>query len=122
MEVLIVYAHHEPKSFNGAMKELAISVLKKQRHEVKVSDLYAMKFKAIADKDDFIKLSNPDYLQYVLELKNASEKNLFTEDIKEGQDKLRWADFIIFQYPLWWFSVPAILKGWFDRVLANGFC
>jgi NAD(P)H dehydrogenase (quinone) len=101
MKVLIVYAHHEPKSFNGAMKELAFSVLKEQRHEVKVSDLYAMKFKAIADKDDFIKLSNPDYLQYVLELKNASEKNLFTDDIKEEQDKLRWADFIIFQYPLW---------------------
>jgi len=121
MKVLIVYAHHEPKSFNGAMKELAISTLKEQRHEVKVSDLYAMKFKAIADKDDFVTLSKPDYLQYVLELKNAVEKDLFVEDIKQEQEKLRWADFIIFQYPLWWFSVPAILKGWFDRVLATGF-
>lgn len=121
MKTLIVYAHHEPKSFNGAMRDLAIATLKEKGHQVKVSDLYAMKFKALADKDDFIGLSNPDYLQYVLELKNAVEKNLLTKDIKEEQEKLRWADFIIFQYPLWWFSVPAILKGWFDRVLATGF-
>ena len=88
---------------------------------MKCSDLYAMNFGAAAGRGDFTGLATPDYLQYIMEEKNASEKNLFTDDIKEEQEKLRWADFIIFQYPVWWFSVPAILKGWFDRVLAAGF-
>ncbi len=45
----------------------------------------------------------------------------FSQDIKVEQEKLLWADFVIFQFPLWWYSVPAILKGWFDRVFASGF-
>ena len=64
MKVLIVYAHPEPKSFNGAMKDLAITVLKEQGHEVKVSDLYAMNFKAVADKEDFLELEKTDFLKY----------------------------------------------------------
>lgn len=121
MKILIVYAHHEPKSFNGALKELAISVLKKQGHDVKYSDLYAMNFNPVADKGDFSEMANPAALQYIMEQKNASEKGLFADEIQKEQEKVRWADFIIFQCPVWWFSVPAILKGWFDRVLAAGF-
>ena len=121
MKVLIVYAHPEPKSFNSAMKELAISVLKGQGHEVKISDLYDMNFKASLERNDFLELTNSDHVNYVTELKSAYEKEKLTEDIRKEQEKLLWADFIILQYPLWWFSVPAILKGWFDRVLATGF-
>eukprot|EP01156_Anaeramoeba_ignava_P016577 Anaeramoba_ignava/a624450_49.p1 GENE.a624450_49~~a624450_49.p1 ORF type:complete len:173 (+),score=58.08 a624450_49:3-521(+) len=43
-----------------------------------------------------------------------------TEDIKAAQKKVEWADLIIFQFPLWWFGIPAILKGWLDRVLTSG--
>ncbi len=121
MKVLIVYAHPEPKSFNGAMKDLAATVLTEQGHEVKVSDLYAMKFKAIADKDDFLEFSNPDLLKYQIEQTIAYEKNYFSHDIQAEQEKLLWSDFVIFQFPLWWFSFPAIMKGWVDRVFATGF-
>ncbi|PIP67909.1 MAG: NADPH dehydrogenase [Candidatus Omnitrophica bacterium CG22_combo_CG10-13_8_21_14_all_43_16] len=121
MKVLIVYAHPEPRSFNSAMKELAISLLKGQGHEVKISDLYEMNFKASLGRNDFLGLTNSDHVNYVTELKSAYEKQKFTDDIGKEQEKLLWADFIILQYPLWWFSVPAILKGWFDRVLATGF-
>ncbi|QWU17002.1 NAD(P)H dehydrogenase (quinone) [Paenibacillus sophorae] len=54
MNVLIVYAHPEPGSFNGAMKDLAVATLIDEGHQVKVSDLYAMNFKAVADRDDFL--------------------------------------------------------------------
>lgn len=42
-------------------------------------------------------------------------------DIAGEQEKLLWADTVIFQFPLWWFSLPAIMKGWIDRVYAYGF-
>ena len=121
MKILIVYAHPESSSFNGAMKDLAVSVLTQNGHEVKVSDLNDMDFSAPLTRNDFQGIGNPDYVNYVMELKNYYESGKLADDIKSEQEKLKWADFIIFQYPVWWFSVPAILKGWFDRVLATGF-
>jgi NAD(P)H dehydrogenase (quinone) len=44
-----------------------------------------------------------------------------SEDIREEQRKIAWADTLVFQFPMWWFGPPAILKGWFDRVLVQGF-
>lgn len=121
MNILIIYAHPEPKSFNSALKDLAVSELTALGHQVKVSDLYAMNFKAVADQDDFQSLQNEDFLKYAIEQKHATKTSSFSPDIQEEQEKLLWADFVIFQFPIWWYSVPAILKGWFDRVFASGF-
>lgn len=121
MNILIIYAHPEPKSFNGALKDTAVAELTSLGHEVLVSDLYAMNFKVVADAEDFLNRQNEDFLKYALEQKNAVQTNSFSKDILEEQKKLVWADFVIFQFPLWWYSVPAILKGWFDRVFASGF-
>lgn len=121
MHILIVYAHPEPKSFNGALKDLAVSVLTDQGHEVQVSDLYEMGFKAVADQRDFQELANHGYFNYQAEQAHAQAHGTFSADIRAEQEKIRWADWIIFQFPLWWVSPPAILKGWIDRVLAFGF-
>ncbi|EOP73902.1 NAD(P)H-dependent oxidoreductase [Bacillus cereus] len=121
MNILIIYAHPEPKSFNGALKDLAVSELTSLGHQVKVSDLYAMNFKAVADSNDFIQQENKEFLKYAVEQKQATKTNNFSADIQAEQEKLLWADFVIFQFPLWWYSTPAILKGWFDRVFASGF-
>ena len=61
MNILIIYAHPEPKSFNGALKDLAVLELTSLGHQVKVSDLYAMNFKAVADGDDFIQRENKGF-------------------------------------------------------------
>lgn len=53
MKTLIVYAHPEPKSLNGSLKDLAVSTLEKAGHEVRVSDLYAMSWKAVVDTADY---------------------------------------------------------------------
>jgi len=111
MNVLIVYAHREPESFNAAMKELAVSVLTEQGHEVKVSDLYAMKFKPVAGRDDFEPVSTASHINYMLEQRENAKKDSFSRDIKEEQERVKWAALVIFQFPIWWFSVPAILKG-----------
>lgn len=56
-----------------------------------------------------------------LNSKQAFENGTQRADITREQDKLRWADAVILQFPLWWFSMPAILKGWVERVYAYGF-
>lgn len=121
MNVLIVYAHPEPKSFNAALKDMAVTTLTDQGHYVKVSDLYAMRFKAVADGEDFKERIDSDFLKYAAEQKHACSTGTFAPDILQEQERLLWADFVIFQFPLWWYSVPGILKGWFDRLFASGF-
>jgi NAD(P)H dehydrogenase (quinone) len=121
MRVLIVYAHEESQSFNGALKALAVSVLSDAGHEVKVSDLYAMHFNPVGGKDDFTSLKDTEFFKYQLEQSYAMVQGTLMEDIRAEQEKVLWADMLILQFPLWWFSLPAILKGWIDRVFAMGF-
>lgn len=120
MDVLIVYAHEEPKSFNGAMRDTAIRTLQELGDTVEVSDLYAMRFNPVGGKHDFTALADPDCFKYGVEQIKASEVGTFAADVAVEQDKLFRADFLIFQFPLWWFGLPAILKGWVDRVFAAG--
>jgi NAD(P)H dehydrogenase (quinone) len=121
MKIFIVYAHHEPKSFNGAMKDAAVDVLKRNGHEVVVSDLYEMNFKANADAADFRHEVVAGLFKYQQEQKRAYDNGTLAPDIVMEQDKLRWCDALILQFPLWWFTLPAILKGWIDRVFTSGF-
>src|SRR5262249_1951982 len=122
MNVLIVYAHPEPKSFNGAMKDLAVETLSAAGHDAVVSDLYAMGFNPIAGPDDMSgDLANPDYFSLPREQTAAYDKGTLAPDIAAEIEKLKRADFVIFQFPVWWFGMPAILKGWADRVFARGF-
>lgn len=121
MNVLIVYAHPEPKSFNGAMKDSAVEVLTGAGHQVQVSDLYAMKFDPAGGPADFVTREDPSCFRYQGEQIHAHQNGLFAPELKAEMEKLIWADFVMFQFPLWWFSLPAILKGWVDRVFAMGF-
>ncbi len=118
--ILIVYAHHEPTSFTSAMKNVAVEVLSHQGHQVVVSDLYAEGFNPTAQKWDFVTTSG-DHFNYMLEQKHAAKLGMtFSPDILGEINKLKAADLTILVTPIWWFGVPAILKGWFDRVLAMG--
>ena len=119
-KILIIHAHPEAKSFNSALKNYTVNYFEVQGAEVKVSDLYAMGFNPIGDKHDFTELNNPDFFKYQLEQVNAFEKGLFVDEVKTEMEKLLWADAVIFNFPLWWFGLPAILKGWVDRVFAMG--
>lgn len=120
MKVLIVYAHPEPQSFNAALKNTAVETLEKQGHQVQVSDLYAMEFNPVASREDFNSKSDDMFFKYAKEQQYNYEQDTLNPVIKAEFDKLLWADFVILQFPLWWFSVPAILKGWFDKVLLFG--
>ncbi|CAO2595720.1 Ribosyldihydronicotinamide dehydrogenase [quinone] [Lemmus lemmus] len=121
-KVLIIYAHQEPMSLNGSLKNVAVEELSKQGCTVTVSDLYAMNFEPRATRNDITgALSNPEVFRYGIEIYEAYKKTALPNDILEEQRKVKEADLVIFQFPLYWFSVPAILKGWMDRVLCQGF-
>jgi NAD(P)H dehydrogenase (quinone) len=119
-KILIIHAHPEPKSFCNSLKNEAVTYFQSQGAEVKVSDLYTMGFNPVGDKHDFTKLQNPDFFKYQMEQVNAHQNNLFSPELKTEMEKLEWCDTIIFNFPLWWFGLPAILKGWVDRVFAMG--
>ncbi len=120
MRVLIVYAHHEPTSFNGAMTREAVATLREAGHEVIVSDLYAAGFDPVSDRRNFMSAADSDQLRQQTEEAYASEHRGFVADLQAEMDKVSWCDLLIFQFPLWWLGLPAILKGWVDRVFAVG--
>lgn len=120
MRVLLVFAHPEPRSLNGALRDVAVDELRAQGHEVRVSDLYAAVWKSEVDHADFPSLPADTRLITAAASGDAFASGTLTDDVKAEQDKLLWADTLILQFPLWWFAMPAILKGWVDRVFSYG--
>ncbi|XP_033736511.1 NAD(P)H dehydrogenase [quinone] 1-like [Pecten maximus] len=102
--VLIVFAHGDRTSFNGKLLDVAIQVLEGQGHTVLVSDLYSQNFDPVARKGDV----------------SGNDEDILP-DVRSEMTKLESADLVIFQFPMYWSSAPAIMKGWFDRVLQDRF-
>lgn len=120
MNILIVLAHPEPKSFNGALFDVAVDTLRGLGHVVATSDLYRMGFDPVSDRHNFTSVKDPEYLKLQLEETHASEIGGFAPEIEAELRKVEACDLLILQFPLWWFGLPAILKGWVDRVMAMG--
>lgn len=119
-QVLVVSAHPEPQSFHAALRAVAVEELAAQGHEVQVSDLYAMGFKAVLDRGDFLGAHDAERLNVSLEQRHAWNQQTLAPDIAVELDRLLKADLLLLMFPLWWFSLPAILKGWIDRVFVSG--
>ena len=120
MKILIVIAHPELKSFNASMYQEAIKTLEENGHQVKTSDLYQMGFNPVSGRGNFTTTSDKSYFSQQAEEYFATENNGFANDITTEQDKVLWCDLMIWQFPLWWFSVPALLKGWVDKIFTMG--
>ena len=121
VNALIVYAHPEPSSFCAAMKDTAVETLRGMGAAVQVSDLYAEAFNPVAGRHDFLEPADAVRFHYQHEQLSAASHRRFAPDIAREQARVAEADLFLFVFPLWWGGVPAILKGWFDRVLAYGF-
>ena len=104
MNILIVYAHPNHKSFNAAILRQIQTAISKA-HKVTTLDLYEKKFDPILKFDEQNKGNN-------------LSKNPETE---KYHDLISNADYIIFIFPIWWSGMPAILKGFIDRVFTKGF-
>lgn len=120
MNVFLVLAHPEIKSFNGALFNESIKQFNNMGVTVNSTDLYHSKFSPLSDRNNFSTCFDADFLKLQLEEIHATKHNGFNEDVEKEMAKIEACDLMIWQFPLWWFSVPSILKGWIDRVFAMG--
>jgi NAD(P)H dehydrogenase (quinone) len=107
--------------FTGALKDVAAEALRDAGHTVEISDLYAEGFNPVAGRHDFLQEADPQRFHYQTEQDHAHKTGTFAPDVAREQQRFAKADLVVWLYPIWWGNVPAILKGWFDRVLAYGF-
>lgn len=105
MKHLIIYAHPNQESLNEQFKQSIEKILKQQEQEVIVRDLYSQKFDPVLSLEDM----------------TGQRKGTVNELIKIEQEYIMWADIVTFIYPIWWTGMPAIMKGYIDRVFSYGF-
>ena len=122
-KVLVGFGHPESKSFCAAIKDTTVETLTKAGHEVKVSDLYRMKMILPLDQTDFKTITHPEHFKPQTEQMacNTAAFEGYEPALKEEHEKVKWCDVMIFVFPLYWWSVPGIMKNWIDRTLSMGF-
>lgn len=105
MQYLIIYAHPNPASFNHAILETISEELDKKNKNYKVRDLYKIGFNPVLSAREL----------------SAIQKGDVPKDIKKEQNYISKADTLIFISPIWWSAMPAMLKGYIDRVFSLKF-
>lgn len=101
MRILLVYCHPCPESFTAAIRDRAVAALTGAGHVVEVTDLHAEDFDPVMDARERRGYHTP----------GENER-----PVAEHLAALRRADGLVFVYPTWWYGLPAMLKGWLDRV------
>ncbi|MEZ5802932.1 MAG: NAD(P)H-dependent oxidoreductase [Rhizobiaceae bacterium] len=104
MRVLVVYCHPVPESFGAALRDTVVASLREKGDEVRLVDLYAEDFNPVMGAE---------------ERRHYNERASEDPVLKTHFAHLAWAEAIIFVYPTWWYGLPAMLKGWLDRVWAT---
>lgn len=103
---LIIYAHPYERSFNKAILDTAIAALESAHMRVLVEDLNKEGFNPVVSAED---------------LAAHTGAGTGSSDIDTCQARMKAADYLVFIYPVWWGGMPAILKGYIERVLVSGF-
>jgi len=117
----VVLAHPEPSSFAAALAHTAGDALLAAGWSVELLDLYREGFDPVLSAADFTDRLDPAFLRPMEEQDHAVAGGTLREDVARQVGRLREADLVVLTASMWWFSVPAMLKGWFDRVLVKGY-
>lgn len=120
MKAHVVLAHPEPLSFNGHLADLARHSLETRDWEVSLSDLYAMGFDPCERPEHYAERRDRKRFDVQGEQRHASDRGTVPAAIRRELACVDRADLVILQYPMWWHLPPAMLKGWFDRLLVYG--
>ena len=120
MHALIILAQPEPQSTNARLARCAAESFRARGASVELSDLYAMGFDPVEGPRHYPSRADAAYFDAQREQRGAFEQAATPPDVHAEIEKLQRADVILIQFPLWWWGPPAILKGWFDRVLIYG--
>ncbi|WP_202912045.1 NAD(P)H-dependent oxidoreductase [Nesterenkonia muleiensis] len=118
--ILWVSAHPEPESLNGSLRRDGLAHLTSAGHTVLESDLYAMEWNPVVSQED-AGIAEGERFRVTEDVRQAYLDNTLPDDVRAEQAKLLSADALVIQFPLWWYGMPAILKGWFDRLFISGF-
>lgn len=105
MKHLIIYAHPNQESLNNLFKQTVEKILHQGNNEIVVRDLYELNFNPVLSLTDM----------------RGQQAGVVTEEIIKEQEFISWSDTITFIYPIWWTGMPAIMKGYIDRVFSYGF-
>jgi NAD(P)H dehydrogenase (quinone) len=105
MKHLIIYAHPNDGSLNHHLMQTVVDSLQSNNHDIEIRDLYQLHFSPVLSLEDM----------------NGQRMGKVADDVKLEQDYILWADHITFIYPIWWTGMPAIMKGFIDRVFSYGF-
>ena len=105
MKALVVYCHPNPASFTAAVLDVVIEELTVVGAEYRIVDLYSEAFQPILRSTE---------LEFYLD----SQRN--RNFVANHAGNIEWCDTLIFVYPTWWYGLPALLKGWLDRVMLPG--
>ena len=116
MNSLVVLSHPEPSSFAAALARTAAEVL-----DGTLLDLYREEFDPRLSAADFTERANTERLEPMAEHMHAVETGTLAPDIARHVELLREADLLVLVQPMWWFSLPAMAKGWIDRTFVNGY-
>lgn len=120
VRALIILAHPEPQSYNHHLANLARDTLIRQGAEVRLTDLCAIGFDPVEHPRHYPRRRAGDRFDVQAEQRFAHEDGRTPADVLRQMADIAWADLVIAQFPLWWFGLPAILKGWIDRVFIYG--
>lgn len=105
MRHLIIYAHPNENSLNHHLLNTVIETLQYHNEEIIVRDLYDIGFNPVLSLNDI----------------QGQRMGKVSDDVKTEQDHISWAEQITFIYPIWWTGLPAMMKGYIDRVFSYGF-
>jgi len=117
---LIILAHPEPTSFTANLARHGAEALRAHGHSVDLVDLYETKFDPVSDRRNFASVADPSRYDQQAEEKFASAEGSFAPELQAEMDRLASCDLLVLQFPIWWLGMPAIMKGWIDRVFAIG--
>ncbi|QYJ03477.1 NAD(P)H-dependent oxidoreductase [Nocardioides panacisoli] len=121
MQVLWVLAHPDADSLNGQLRDAVLPQLRERGHTVVESDLYRMGFDPVLTAADLTGAAPEPGTPVSTWQATGHHEGRLAPDIRAEQDKLAASELVVLQFPLWWYGMPAILKGWIDRIFVNGF-
>ena len=120
MQAHIILAHPESRSFNGHLAQTSQNVLNATGWQHTFADLYAMDFDAREGPHHYTHRKDTEVFHTQTEQRHNADGGSTPADVDAQAQCLLECDLLVVHFPLWWFGVPAILKGWMDRVFVYG--